>query len=67
MRRPRLRVTTGPSALGVMLSYDEAQALARYLATVTGTRKRVSPHPMRSLGWVVDEAREQRPRLEVVR
>lgn len=62
MSRPRLRLTAGPSALGVTgLSWAEAMNLARFLAAVTGRRYRVGPHPIPWLGWVVDAAGE-RPR-----
>ena len=59
MTRPVLRVTQGPSALGVTMDYDEAQRIANFLAAVTGLRMRVSPHPLPMLGWVVDHAGER--------
>lgn len=60
MTRPRLRLTAGPSALDVLLDYDEAQRVARFLAAVTGERMRVAPHPLPMLGWIVDRAGERR-------
>lgn len=63
--RARFRLVTGPSALGVHMTWAAAMALANYLAFATGRRMTVRPHPMPSLGWVVDQA-EDRPRLKVV-